>query len=153
MGKIEIFKVDLVDHASGARLPFSGGRELNGYFFLDFTSFYLPLFLEQAAALARAVDRLAWRLQRTTPKAGPVWRRNLGSGAGDSFRLEFGLTDERRIYVEAGALKVHCDDAQSDVLLAVLSRYAADIRFVAARSPGEGMPVLAYREAPRGHPG
>jgi hypothetical protein len=127
MGRVQIFKIELTDHASGARLPLAAGRELDGDFYIDFGDFVLPLFPEQAAAFARAVERLIWRQQRAAPKPGSVWRRTVGDGVSAGFRVELGLTDEGRVYVEAAGTKIVCDDWHCDLVLAVLQRFAEDV--------------------------
>jgi hypothetical protein len=129
MGKVQIFKVELTDNASGAHLTLAAGRELDGDFYLDFGDFVLPLFPEQAAAFARAVVRLRWRRNQATPKPGSVWRRTVGDGVGPGFRVELGL-DEGHLYVEIAGTKIVCDDAQGDLLLAVLERFADDVASV-----------------------
>jgi hypothetical protein len=134
MAKIQIFKIELVDRASGAHLTLAAGRELDGDHFLDFGDFVLPLFPEQAAAFARAVTRLAWRRQQATPKPGSVWRRTVGDGVGPGFRLELGLTDEGRVYVEAAGTKIVTDEGQGDVLFAVLGQLAEDVSSISAAS-------------------
>jgi hypothetical protein len=133
MAKIQIFKIELTDHASGARLTLAAGRDLDGNFYLDFVgNFILPLLQEQAAAFARAVARMRWRRNQATPKPGYVWRRTVGDGVSAGFRLEFGLTDEGRVYVETAGTKIVCDDAQGDLLLAVLENFAEDVNVVLA---------------------
>lgn len=137
MGKVQVFKIELTDHASGAHLTLAAGRELAGDFFLDFGEFVLPLFPEQASAFARAVSRLAWRRQRPTPKPGAVWKRIVGDGVGLGFRVELGLTDEARVYVEAAGTKIVCDDGQGDLVFAVLERFADDIASVQQQAGDE----------------
>jgi hypothetical protein len=137
MGKVQIFKVELRDHASGASLTLAAGRELNGDHFLDLGEFVLPLFQEQAEAFARAVARLAWRRQRATPRPGAVWKRLVGDGVGPPSRLEVGITDEGRLYVEAAGVKIVCDDGQGDLLLAVLERFAEDVASVQQQADTE----------------
>ena len=97
---------------------------------MDFGTFLLPLVQEQAAAFARAVARMRWRRNQATPKPGYVWRRTVGDGVGPGFRVELGLTDEGRVYVETAGTKIVCDDAQGDLLLAGLERFAEDIASV-----------------------
>jgi hypothetical protein len=136
MGKVQIFKIELRDQASGACLTLAAGRELGGLFFLDFVDFVLQLLPEQVEGLSRAVFLLSWRRQRATPKVGAVWRRNLGDGVNAGFRLELGLTDEGQVYLEAGSTKICCDEAQGDLLIAVLERFVADAdALYAATSP------------------
>jgi hypothetical protein len=147
MGRVQIFKIELTDQASGARLPLAGGRELDGDFYIDFGDFLLPLFPEQASAFARGVERLAWRRQRATPKPGPVWRRTVGDGVSAGFRVEVGLTDEGRVYVEAAGTKIVCDDGQGDLVLAVLQRFAED---VASIQQGDQSYQLDLTEGQRG---
>jgi hypothetical protein len=151
MGRVQIFKIELTDHASGARLPLAAGRELDGDFYIDFGEFVLPLFPEQAAAFVRGVERLAWRRQRATPKPGSVWRRTVGDGVSAGFRVELGLTDEGRSYVEAAGTKIVCDDGQGDLLLAVLQRFADDVNTVAANvSSASEMPDFGVAPGLRG---
>jgi hypothetical protein len=139
MGRVEIFRIELTDRdASGTRLTLAGGRELGGDHFIDFGEFLLPLFPEQASAFAFAVMRLAWRRRQATPKPGVIWRRTVGDGVGPGFRVELGLTDEGRVYIEAAGTKVVCDDARGDVLVAVLERFRDDVNSVAASGPGVG---------------
>jgi hypothetical protein len=137
MGKVQIFKIELTDQASGARLTLAAGRELDGDFFLDFGEFVLPLFPEQASAFARAVSRLAWRRQQATPKPGSVWRRTVGDGVSAGFRVEICLTDEAKCYVEVGSAKLCLDAGQGDLLLAVLQRFAEDIGSVQQQAGDE----------------
>jgi hypothetical protein len=127
MGQVQIFKIELTDHASGAHLTLAAGRELGGDFYIDFGEFLLPLFPEQASAFAMAVLRLVWRRRQAAPKPGAVWRRTVGDGVGPGFRVELGLTEEGALYVEAAGAKIVCDDGQGDVLLAVLERFRDDI--------------------------
>jgi hypothetical protein len=122
-GHVEIFKVELVDNTTGGRLTLAGGREFDGHFYLDFGDFFLPLFLDQAASFAGAVSLLAWRRRRAPPKAGLVWRRNLADGVSAGFRLEFGLSEQGHVYVEAGSIKICCNAAQSD---------AEDVNFISS---------------------
>jgi hypothetical protein len=139
MGRVQIFRIELRDHASGASLTLAGGRELEGYHYLDFVGdFLLQLFPEQVASLGRAVFLLSWRRQRTTPKVGAVWRRNLGDGVNAGFRLELGLTEEGKVYLEAGSTKICCDEGQGDLLIAVLERFAED-----ASATGQAQEALA----------
>lgn len=150
MGRVQIFKVELTDRASGARLSLAAGRELEGDFFLDFGEFVLPLFQEQAAAFARAVARLAWRRQRPTPKPGAVWKRIVGDGVSAGFRVELGLTDEARVYIEAAGVKVVCDDGQGDLVFAVLERFADDIIAVSAHGASQQSDQLDMTQGQRG---
>jgi hypothetical protein len=139
MGRVQIFRIELTDRASGAHLTLAAGRELAGDFFLDFGDFVLPLFPEQASAFARAVSRLAWRRQRAAPKPGSAWKRIVGDGVGAGFKVEFGLTDEGRCYAEVGSTKIVCDDGQGDLLRAVLERFAEDVASV-QQAGGSAMP-------------
>jgi hypothetical protein len=151
MGRVQIFKIELTDRASGAHLTLAAGRELDGDFFLDFGEFVLPLFPEQASAFARAVTRLAWHRQRATPKPGAVWKRIVGDGVGAGFKVEFGLTDEGRCYAEAAGTKIVCDDGQGDLVLAVLQRFAEDVNTVAANvSSASEMPDFGVARGLRG---
>jgi hypothetical protein len=146
MAKIQIFKIELTDHASGAHLTLAAGRELEGYHYLDFVGdFLLQLFPEQVAGLGRAVFLLNWRRQRTTRKVGAVWRRNLGDGVNAGFRLELGLTEEGRVYLEAGSTKICCDEAQGDLLIAVLQNFVDD----AATLHAAASPQQPHNLAPR----
>jgi hypothetical protein len=131
IGRVEIFRIELADHASGARLTLAAGRELRGDFYIDFGEFLLPLFPEQASAFAFAVLRLAWRRRHST-KPGAIWKRLVGDGVGAGFKVEFGLTDEGRCYAEVGSTKIVCDDGQSGLLLAVLEHFRDDILAVNA---------------------
>jgi hypothetical protein len=149
MGQIQIFKIELVDHTSGARLSLAAGRELGGDFYIDLDEFGLPLFPEQAAAFALAVAQLAWRRQRAKPKPGSVWKRIVGDGVSAGFRVEFGLSDTRHVYVEVGSTKIICDDGQSDLLLAVLERFAEDIASV-QQQVGDRSPEPTVAEGLRG---
>jgi hypothetical protein len=136
MGRVQIFKIELTDHASGTHLTLAAGRELDGYFYLDFVDFVLQLLPEQVAGLGRAVFMLSWRRQRQSPKVGAIWRRNLGDGVNAGFRLELGLTEEGRVYLEAGSTKICCDEGQGDLLISVLERFVADAdALYAAASP------------------
>jgi hypothetical protein len=141
MGRVQIFEVELIDRASGARLVLAGGRELGGPFYLNFVGdFVLQLFPEQVARLGRAVFLLNWRRRRATPKPGSVWRRNLGDGVNPGFRLELGLADGGRVYLEAGSTKICCDEGQGDLLIAVLESFVADAdALYAVSSPSPSM--------------
>jgi hypothetical protein len=136
MGRVEIFKIELVDSTSGGRMTLAGGREFDGDFYLDFGTFFLPLFLGQASSFARAVALLAWRRQRAAPKAGSAWRRNIGDGVNAGFRLEFGLSDQGHVYVESGSTKICCDAAQNELLLTVLVRFAEDVNSISTMLGG-----------------
>jgi hypothetical protein len=85
-GSIQIFRFELTDRASGAHLTLAGGREFDGYFYLEFGDFTLRLHPDQAARFGRAVRRLAWRRRAKTP--GPVWSREVGDDAGLSIKVE-----------------------------------------------------------------
>jgi hypothetical protein len=127
MGQVQIFKIELTDRASDARLTLAAGRELGGDHFISFDEFVLPLFSEQASAFAMAVLRLVYRRRQSTPKPGALWRRTVGDSVSPAFRVELGLTDEAHVYVEAAGTKIICDDGQGDVLQAVLERFREDI--------------------------
>jgi hypothetical protein len=92
MAGVQIFRIELADRASGARLTLAAGREFDGYFYLEFGDFTFRWHLDQAARFASAVRRLAWRRRAKT--SGAVWRRDLGDDAGLSIKLELGLDEE-----------------------------------------------------------
>jgi hypothetical protein len=132
MGNIRTFSIELTDRASGARLTLAGGREFApACFFLDFGDITLRLHPDQADRFAWAIKRLSWRRRDKAagrePKAGPVWTRQLGDGAGLNIAVQFGTADEGLFSVQVGSTKVVCDEAQSDVFTAVLSNFADDI--------------------------
>jgi hypothetical protein len=141
-GSIQIFSIELVDRASGARLALAAGREFDpACFYLDFGDFMLRLAPDQAQRFAFAVRRLS-RRQRTK-KAGPVWTRQLGDSAGPNITLAFGIADDGLAYVEAGSVKIVCDEAQTDDLLHVLDCFAEDIDAIGRASEPPPRPYSA----------
>jgi hypothetical protein len=136
MGRIEIFRLELTDDASGAQMTLAGGRELSGEHYLSFDEFVLQLIPQEALAFAVGVLRLTMRKRQVKPKHGPVWCRQCGDGIGPAFRVELGLTDEALVYVEASGTKICCGAGQGDVLQAVLSNLREDILMVNMTPPG-----------------
>jgi hypothetical protein len=152
MGRIEIFRLELTDNTSDARMTLAGGRELGGEHYIGFDEFILQLIPQEASAFAMGVLRLTLRKRQPKPKPGPAWRRQCGDGIGPAFRVGLGLTDEGRVYVEVAATRVVCDDARGDVLLAVLSNLRADILAVNAMPEGADDMTWGIAAGLRGDP-
>jgi hypothetical protein len=156
-GRIEIFRVELQDRSSGAAMTLAGGRQFDESFpfYIDLDGSPLRLWMEQAVHFARAISSMAARRRQAksagmAPRACVAWRQMVGDGV-TNFKIEFGIDDGGCIYAEIGTVKISCDQAQDDALLAALERFSEDVRFVDAASPNApstGLRVAGYGQRP-----
>ena len=124
-GNMRLFQIELTD-VSGAHLALVGGRLFDqNCYYLEFADFSMQLWPDEAERFARVARYLLRRRQLKKP--GECWTRELGDGAGLTTKLQFGVTENNLVYVEAGNVRVECDEGLSDALVAVLSNFAVDI--------------------------
>jgi hypothetical protein len=99
------------------------------------------MFIEQAQSFAWSARRMASRLrwaQQTEKEIqqGPVYRRQVGDGINPGVKVELGCADRGRVYVEAGGVKITCDEQQTGDLLHALCRFADDVDEVTGAAEG-----------------
>ena len=140
-GNMRLFQIELTDRASGAQITLAGGRwfDENSYY-LEFDDFSMQLWPDEAERFAWVARYLLRRRQLQKP--GECWSRELGDGAGLKTKLQFGVTENNLVYVEAN-VRVECDEGLSDTLVAVLANFAADIREVSRASQPPPAPYSA----------
>jgi hypothetical protein len=70
MAGVQIFRVELVDRASGAHLTLAGGRDFASGFYLELADLVLHLDPDQASRFAMAARRLIRRQRKSRAEAG-----------------------------------------------------------------------------------
>jgi hypothetical protein len=145
-GSMRLFQIELTDF-SGAQITLAGGRQFDeNCYYLEFADFSMQLWPDEAERFARVARYLLRRRQLKKP--GVCWTRELGDGAGLKTKLQFGVSENHLVYVEAGNVKVECSDGLSDTLIAVLSNFAADVGEVSRASqppPALYAPGMHYK--------
>jgi hypothetical protein len=137
---IRIFQLVISDRSSRAALEITGGRisDLEAPYYLKFgEQFTLRLSLDQARRFASSVRRLAFRQRNAATDEkealGPVYKRQVGAD-GAAWKVELGIAEGNCIYVEAGSVKITCDEQQRDDALYFFECFAADVTAISTMS-------------------